>query len=108
VSDIRPPLAAALSAFGLPAAISPPGAPAVETTVVWLPSTTTDTPTASDFRRAEAHRVLAFPVADVPEVPRETLISAPEYLGGERSDWQVDEVERIDYDHWRATVLPAS
>ncbi|KKM71001.1 hypothetical protein LCGC14_1434940 [marine sediment metagenome] len=105
--DLRPPLKAALDAFGLPATVTPPGGPTVQTTAVWLPPVTVDQPTTSDLRRAEPRRVLALPLAEAPQVPRDTVVSVPEHKGAVAADWKVDEAERIDFDHWRMMVVPA-
>jgi hypothetical protein len=105
VSDLRPPIGIALDAFGVDATVTPPGADAVETRAIWLPSTTVET--GEELRRAEPRRVLALPLEGLPEVPRGTVVTVPEFEGADPSDWKVDAAERIDFDHYRAVVMPA-
>lgn len=105
--DLRPPLVAALDAFAVAATVTTPGGPAVQTRVIWLPPVTVENPSGAGLRRAEAKRVLAVPSADVPVVPRGTVVHAPAVEGGPATDWRVDEAERVDSDHYRALVLPS-
>jgi hypothetical protein len=107
LSDLRPSIAAALRAFGLPAVVTPPGGDPVETVAVWLPPRTPEYPTGAEYRRAEPLRVLALPLAGLPQVPRGTVVTVAEYQGGTASDWKTDETDRLDFDHYRAVVVPA-
>ena len=107
MADLRPPIEAATGPFGLPAAVTPPGGPAFQTTVIWLPPVTVDHPTGRDLQRAEPRRVLAFPVEpDVTSIPHGTLVVVAEFAGQPDRSWKVDEVSRVDPDHWRMTVVP--
>lgn len=105
--DLRPPLSLALDAFGVDALVAPPSGPSVETTAFWLPSETEEVPSGGDLRRAEQKRVVVLPRADVPEVPRGTVITMAEADGGAPVDWKVDSADKHDYDHHRVVVLPA-
>lgn len=104
--DARPPLSAALGAFGLAAVVTPPTGPSVETTVVWLPPQTVDVPVGGEMRRAEARRVMVLPLEDVIACPRGTVVQVPEFSGAETLSWRVDETDRIDGDHFRVVVVP--
>lgn len=106
MTDIRPTIDAALGAFALDAVVTPPGEEAVETRAFWLPPTTAAVPGGSEFRRAEPRRVLVLPLAGLPAVPRNTIVTVPEFAGGEPAEWKVDSAERLDFDHYRAVVLP--
>ena len=105
--DLRPSIEAALAAFALEAVMTPPGGPAVEARAIWLPSTTVEYPTGSEYRRAEMRRVIALTLDGVSLIPRDTIVTAPEYSGAVAVDWKVDESERVDFDHWRVVVVPA-
>lgn len=78
----------------------------METVVAWLPPTTSEYPTAAVGHRAEPHRLLAIAYVDVPQIPRGTLIRTPEFTDGDIRTWKVDEAQRVDFDHYRAVVLP--
>lgn len=104
--DLRPPIASALVAFGVDATVTPPGAAAVSTRVIWHAPNTVEVGDG-DLQRREMRRVLTVPASDVAKLPRETLIKAPESKGQTVRDWKVDSSERLDYDHHRAFVVPA-
>jgi len=106
--DLRPAIQSALDAFGLPAVVTPPGGPSVETTAVWLPPVTVDHPIGQDLQRAEPKRVLALPYTPgVTSIPRGTVVVVPEMKDAAPASWKVDEVDRVNPDEWRMTVLPA-
>ena len=98
----------ALDAFGLAAVVTPPGGPAFDTTAIWLPPVTIDHPVGQEFQRAEPKRVLGLPFTQgVTSIPRGTVVVVPEFDGASPSSWKVDEVERVNPDEWRMTVVPA-
>ena len=107
MADLRPEFEAASAPFGVDAVVTPPGGSPVQTRIIWLPPITVEHPIGTELRRAEPKRVLALPLDGLGEVPRGTIVTAPEYEGAEASDWKIDEAERVDFDHYRATVLPA-
>jgi hypothetical protein len=105
--DLRPSFASVVEAFGLPAVVTLPDAEeSIETDAVWLPSTTEEVPASNSISRAEEKRVLCLSKADVPQVPRGTLVAVAEYDGGDVLDWIVDAVERVEFDNARLIVLP--
>ena len=105
--DLRPPLAAALSAFALPAVVTlPDGGDPISTQCIWLGYQTEESQVSTEFRRAEARRVLVLPRADVPQVPRGTVITAAEYDGGPVLEWRSDSVDSFQVDHYRVYVVP--
>lgn len=105
--DARPQLDAALGAFGLPATVTVPDGAPVETTAFWLGPLSAEAPPGATAPRVERHRVLVLPLADVPDVPRETLIEMAEYDGGPILAWLVDSTASADVDCRRVLVLPA-
>jgi hypothetical protein len=114
VTDIRPTIDVAMDAFSLGATVTPPGGPAVEVRAFWLPSRPAEVPNGSEIRRVEPQRVLVLPLVGLldglavtlPAVPRGTIVSIPEFLGADVADWKVDSAERLDFDHFRAIVVP--
>jgi hypothetical protein len=107
VTDARPSIASATGAFGLPAAVTPPGGAPFNTTVFWLPPVTMDDPTGRELQRAEPKRILVIPVTSSVLIPHGTLVVAAEFDGGPPASWKVDEVARLDSDCWRVAVVPA-
>lgn len=105
--DLRPTIESALDAFSVDAVVTPPGGAAVETRAIWLPPTSVEHPVGSEARRAELRRVIALPLAGLPQVPRGTVVSAPPEEGADPADWRIEDAERVDFDHYRAVVVPA-
>ena len=107
MTDLRPAFASAQAAFGLTASVTLPSASAVSATVVWIPPVSVEYP-QGEYRRAEALRVLAVGVDEVPVVPRGTVINVAPYEGGDAADWLVDQSARVDSDHHRVVVVPSA
>jgi hypothetical protein len=92
MTDVRPSLAPALAIFGLPATVTVPGEAPVATTAIWLPPA----PIYVDgvlTRTNNPQPVLALPRADVPIIPRGTLIEVARYAGGPVRSWIVESIE---------------
>ncbi len=104
-TDLRPTFESALDAFGLDATVTPPASAPVVTRALWLPHITEDLPGDGTLRRAEARRRLAIELADVPSIPRGTIVSVPEFKGQPSELWKVDEADRVDHDHFRLVVV---
>jgi hypothetical protein len=104
--DLRPTFASALAALGVDAIITPPDEAPISAGLIWLATETVQVPIGGDYQRAEARRVACIATVDVPSLPRGTLISAPEAAGLPMSEWKVDAIDRIDFDHHRAVVVP--
>jgi hypothetical protein len=96
-----------LRAFGIEQTVvvrpAPDDAP-VTTTAVWLPPDTVDT-AGLDVRRREPRRVVAFPVADVPTLPRGSYVYGPDIVGGTSQRWRVDGFDRYEFDLIRVLVV---
>ena len=119
MGDVRVPVGPVVDAFGLPATVtrpSPDTTPIV-TTGVWIPELETGTghakftepqPYGSDFRKREGRRVMCFPRAAVPTLPRGTTVVAAEEAGQAAKTWSVDGLERVDADWWTAILVRVS
>jgi hypothetical protein len=111
--DLRPSFSAVLDAFSQPATVTPPGGPAVSTKAVWLPSKAVEVPSGVDIRHAESRRILALPKADVPQIPKGTIVHVAEADGQAAVNWMIDPTFRndptltADVDHWKVLVYPA-
>lgn len=107
--DTRPSLSAALAAFGITGAtVTRPSAdPITGVTVMWLPPAVGTGPVGMEFQAISSRRVIAIPRSSVPTLPVGTTIVCPEYQGGESRTWKTDEQAQVEYDHWRAVVVPA-
>ena len=99
-------MSAVLSAFGVEGTVTPVGGDPVETTVVWLPVSMEDVPGGMPTRRREAIRMLGVSKADVPNLPRGSLVEAPEVAGGASRTWEVDAADTTDVDEIRVIVVP--
>jgi hypothetical protein len=98
----------ALAAFGLDATVTPPGGAAVEMRAMWLAGSTPLVPAGGDFRRAEQKRILVLPVnADLPAIPRGTMVSMPDEGQADPQEWLVDSTLSDEFDHRRVAVVPA-
>lgn len=108
--DLRVPFAVCQEAFGVPGTVTRPAPDntPISTDVVWVAPAALEAPQGGEFQRKTASRVLAIAKADVPTVPRGTLVEAAEAAGGAVLTWHVDETERIDADHVRVKVRPVT
>lgn len=97
--DLRPPLDACFFPFSVPVSVTPVGGPTIETEGVWF---------AAPYARLRAFRPgLDQEVSDlrprlklrrsaVPDLPADSLIVAPDLLGGAPRQWRVARVENPD------------
>jgi hypothetical protein len=106
--DLRPSFSLILSAFGVDAIVTIPDGSPVPTRIVWMSPTTVEFPKGTDYRRVEEQRVVSIPKSEVPGVPCNTVISAPEFPGAGITLWRVDSIDKVDFDHTRVIVLPVS
>ena len=95
-----------LDMHGVPATVTPPGEAAIATRVIWLTPVIDDLPAGRDFDRREPRRMMVISRADVENVPRGTIIAAPEKLGGDSRNWQIDGVESTEPDNFHVIVVP--
>lgn len=107
MSDLRPSFDAFQAAFGLPAVVRVPDGSPVSTTIIWAPPQTDETPAGMDVRRAAERRILSISRADVPQVPRGTIVTVAEDEDGEAKTWRVDSMDHIDSDHHGVVVVEA-
>jgi hypothetical protein len=107
MTDRRPPIAAAIRAFGFTAQVYLPGVlTPVSSGAFWLSTRTSEQPDGEGFARAEGIRVLVIPLSAVGAVPRGTVVSCPEFKGEPAASWRVEQSTRVDFDHHRCTVIP--
>lgn len=108
MGDRRPSIAAALSAFGVPATVTRPAPDNVpiSTSGIWMSPVLFGAPGGNDLQRIELRRVFAVTRDAVPTVPRGTRIDAAERDGDVVQSWRVDELAGADPDHVRVLVVP--
>ncbi len=110
MSDFRVPIAAVMASFGVPATVTrpfPDDIPVV-TTAAWVPPPLAETrPYGTDLQRLDPRKVLSLSRdANLPTLPRQTVIVAPEQAEGPVKTWRVDEIDRAsDVDEWRVIVV---
>lgn len=96
------------SAFGVPATVTRPAPDdtPIETTVIWSPPDTVESPGGAVFQRADQRRVLTVRRDEVPTVPRGTQVVAAERDGDDIQHWRVDGPMRADADLIQVIVVP--
>ena len=82
----------------------PDNEPIVGVRGIWLPPLVEDPPVGRELQRREPRRVLVLRRADVPTVPRGTVIVAPEKAGDPDSTWEVDGTDRLEADRVHVIV----
>jgi hypothetical protein len=103
--DIRPPMDPMFAAMGVPATVTRPGEAPITTTVIWLSPLEDLQPTGLTFQRRDPIKVLVLRADDVPTVPLNTCIVAPELAGGADRGWLVDGYEQGDSEQHRVRVV---
>lgn len=92
--------------LGLAATVTAPRAErAVETTVIWVPPSSVDVPTAADLTRKTPIRILALKRAEVTDIPIGTLIEVAELSDEDVKIWRVEEFDRVEADIVRVVVV---
>lgn len=101
-----------LAVHGVPATVTRPvpNDTPIETTVIWLtPGLSSPAspayPLSHHVQKREVERVLVVSIDAVPELPRLSVISAPERAGGVARNWVVDSTEYADAEHRRVFVV---
>lgn len=103
--DTRPSMESFHRAFGVDVVVSVPWKADVATRGFWLPEDMNELPAGGGQQRRAPRKVMVLSKSDVPELPREALIQAPEQRGGTTKTWKVDTIEHSDTDHVRAVLL---
>ena len=105
--DLRVPLDPIFEALGVPAVVTRPAPDDVpiETTVVWVSPLTLEVPAGTELRRREQRHLGSFMRAEVPTLPRGTVVVAAEVKGGTELAWQVDAILQVDADEYRALLI---
>lgn len=78
----------------------------IEARALWLTTVSEQRPIGGDAQVSEPQRVMVLSRAEVPSVPRGTLIVAPEKAGAADQTWQVDGEVGREADQIRVLVLP--
>lgn len=109
MADLRVPFTVLQDAFGRPATVTRPAPDdtPVQTDIVWMTPATEDVP-GGPYQRRDPIRALSVSRADVPTIPRNTVVQVAEQDGADVRTWRVDATERVEADHVRVIVLPVS
>ena len=78
----------------------------IQTSLIWVASTTISDPSGAVFQRREAIRTAAVLRSAVATLPRGTRIVAPELQGGVARTWKVEHPDVLEADLIRAIVVP--
>lgn len=97
---------------GVPATVTLPASQAdpipepITARVVWVDPTTEAVPGSGDYRRSDQRKVMAISRAEVPAVPRGTIVEAPEAEGDTPALWRVDSTEKLGIGRTLVVVVP--
>lgn len=100
------------STLGVPITITRPLADdgPVTTTGIWMALPLAEAqPVGTDLRRREARKIMAIQRDTViTQIPRGTVILAPELIGGNARTWRVDGYDRVEPDEFRVNLVPTT
>lgn len=94
-----------MEAHGVPIVVRAPDDEPIETRGIWVVNLTDEVPVGPAFSRREVRRIIVVRRDHVPEVPRGTLIDAPEKADAEILTWLVDSVVLVEADQHRCMVI---
>jgi hypothetical protein len=100
-------LDASMFAHGVDATVTVPSGAPIVTRAIWQAGLEEAMPVGRDFQRRDPRRILALPLADVPDVPRGTVIVAPLPGTATTRTWKVENVERLEAEQIRVIVAPS-
>lgn len=78
------------------ATVTLPDLAPIATTGIWVPDAGALAPIGLELQALEPRRILGFRLDEVPRLPRETPIEAPELKGGRVRAWYVDGTDETD------------
>lgn len=85
----------------------PDGSPPIKAEGNWLQSIEDEPPTGREYNTREPRRIMALKRSAVPtQLPRGTIIDAPELIDGTPRRWQVDSFEFVEPHDIRVTLVP--
>lgn len=100
-----PPIGLFFECLGVTAVVEPPDAEAITTSGIWVSPAMEDMPVGADLKRRELRRVLALKRADVPAVPRGTIVTVAEPGQAVATRFRVDGFELFDAEHVRVVLV---
>jgi hypothetical protein len=78
----------------------------VASRIIWMRNLSEDVPIGKSYSALGARRVMAIKRNGFSEIPRGTIVTAPEKLGSAATDWQVDGTEEVTRSHFVVSVVP--
>lgn len=90
--------------LGVTATVEIPYEDPITTTITWGPEFPEEQPVGREYERREPKRVMAIRRSVVPEIPRETVITAAQSVGETAKEWQVDGIDRVTRSHFHVIV----
>lgn len=98
--------------YGVPISITrtTPDEGPIETVGTWVPALASGQVYGTEMNGREAGRVMVIGRnADLPDIPRNSRISAPEELGGTARTWKVEGYDSLpSVDRFRVVLFPVS
>lgn len=96
------------SVAGIPATLQGPWESPLEGRIVWLRNLEEDAPYGTQYAKVGARRRMAIQRDGVTNIPKGSIVTAPEEIGAEATDWQVDGTEEVTRTHFLVAVTPAT
>lgn len=90
---------------GLDVTVTPPDQAPVSGRGIWVTPTTDLQPGRLDIGRREPRRAMALRRSEFADVPRNTVIEAPERYGGPIEFWKVEGPDLVEAEHQRYLVV---
>lgn len=105
------PVSITQAVMGVPITVTRPAPDdtPIATRGIWRPAPLEDSrPYGTDFQRVGPRRVMAIGKADVDDLPRGSIIAAPEVIDGVTKNWRVDGFDpQVDPYQWRVILVSA-
>lgn len=99
----------AMSVHGVDAIVTIPSGSPVSTRGIWIQHPDETLPVGRDFQRREPRRILEISLdADLPDVPRGSLIVAAQRGTTTVRTWKVENVDLAEADRQRLIVAPVA
>lgn len=95
-----------LEILGRAATVTLPWQNPVESRIHWMRNLQEDSPAGKSYSALGARRVMAIKRNEFSEIPRGTIITAPDPLGSVATNWQVDGIEEVTGSHFVVVVIP--
>ena len=95
-----------LDILGRAATVTLPLENPVESRIHWMRNLDEDLPAGKSYSALGARRRMAIKRNEFSDIPRGTIVAAPDPIGGEVTNWQVDGIEEVTRAYFVVVVVP--